>query len=490
MADCPALSEELTDALEAAESNVTRWTVLLWTWLTPRLNELNSRTRKLRVIRADVVAERAELPDFADTLSALCSAGDPLELAATTLARIERSLPGSPTSIFAGPVKGIDGRSYYVAPWQPWLVKAYWRDDERSGDEPPAADYRPSMAELVPTFTVVQAELDGVALVDVDDAAQPAVDVARAIARVRSDFERVASGGSAEPEQKARLVVHLATLGPNEGDGLKEEPERAVFVYGDPDDDEVRQRIEAAVADAVVSAAAERADILVLPELSVPVGSLEHLRCTLAETENAPTLTVAGLRHLDVVTAGEPATVGGVTLSRFANEAVVLAADGVELFRHRKLTSFAMTTDRTYEEDTRLGAELQILRTAIGNLAIVTCLDAFAATAKRLEASYASLVLVPSLSTTISPHRVALVNAVRLLWGSAFVCNRHPATEDDAAWLGEKVQSFWTIALLNESRPAAPLRDGRPTLAFELAKEFPGSQQLSSRVEEDADSED
>lgn len=172
-------------------------------------------------------------------------------------------------------------------------------------------------------------------------------------------------------------------------------------------------------------------------------------------------------------------------LSRWVNEAVVLGPDGVELLRHRKLTAFAIDTGGP-QEDTRLGDRLAVLPTAIGNVAVLTCLDAFAASWTRLLQSPASLVLVPSLSPRVNPHRATLVPVSAWLWGMALVCNRHPTAEGDAAWQPDAVRSCWTVAMLNGWRPAAAIASGEPTLVFDLDNDRAGPQGSSSRIIEHA----
>lgn len=482
---------DLIATLEDAPRDVGAWIVILWTWLTPKLGSLDSREKKLVGIRKDVLAQRARKPDLAQMLEHLRGSADLPGDAAATLARLERwvSRNGRPETTLVGPFDGVDGNAYYVTPWQPWLVEALWRSDPRGGDTPPVADYAPAMAAMAPTLTVVPVDVDGIVVTDVQRATQakPSSD---AIRQACADLSMIANGGAANPETSADFVVHFATLGPNTLKEFTVDTERSVFAYTDPPEPVVAT-IEAQLADAVEAAAAAGAAILIVPELAVPIVSLPKLQDLLREQDAAPMLTVAGLRHDDVVAAErEPATVDGKACSRWVNEAVALGADGTELFRHRKLTAFAFPTgDDQLQEDTRLGRKLPILRTAVGNIAVAICLDSFGTSQDRLERSYASLVVVPSLSKSVSPHRSALTDAVRRLWGTAFVCNRHPDEQGQGAWRGDKVRSFWTAAMLNDWRPAGETTDEAPTLVFDLAREVAGCQPFSSRVGSDADTD-
>jgi predicted amidohydrolase len=490
----------LLEALKRAEGRADRWIVALWTWLEPRVGDLSDRDEKLHAIRDRETLLHPAMPDFGAALTRLRGSEDMLGDAAAQLVTLDHWLAGSgrlETITGEGPLKGIDGECYLVGPLRMWLAEAFWEGDKRhSRHFPPAIDYSPSMQILASHLTVVPLIAEKIELRDV---APPVRDVAASVGveLARQRFEAITGrdkrGGGWEEEQdeergggpdeeqdeefgekrRKKLVIHLATLGPNSLDGLERVPERKVFRYLDPCKEETTTAIEQGLTDAIATACRRRATILVLPELAVPVRCLPRLQQLLADAHPAPALTVAGLRHDDVVNRGETThDEYGKRLSRWANEAVVLGEDGSELFRQRKLTAYGFLDDELrLEEDTRKCKHLMILRTAIGNIAVVVCLDAFAAPKRRLAASYASVVLVPSLSASVGAHRPALTDLAREVGGAALVCNRDPVAEGREAWKPHKVRSFWTIALLNKSRVAHPLGKTKPTLVFDLTAE-------------------
>ncbi len=439
---------DLLETLASADDDLGRWIVALWTWLTPRLRRLDSRAENLHAIRERSLEDLATLPDLRAALVALRSSPDLLGEAARLLVALERWVAesGRPGTVLSEPAAGVDGELYHVTSWSNWLAETYWEHDDRGSGEPPDSDYPPSIHTLAPSLIVVPAVVEGIEL----EAVAPVEGTAawRCLQRVRHRFEMVAGGSQAGAhEQPPRFVVHLATLGPNKLDGFKPDPARKVFVYADPDaSGPTNGEIEASVAAAVKAASAAEASILLLPEFALPVARLSKLKELLAAADPAPTLTVAGMRHEDVELRGEPREDrAGKVLARWANEAIVLGDDGSELFRHRKLTAYAFEHEGVrLQEDARLGGRLPVLRSAIGNIAVMTCLDAFGDSVDRLRRSHASLVLVPSLSRSVSPHRVALAEAVRWLWGAAFVCNRDPTATGSEGWQADRVRSFWT----------------------------------------------
>jgi hypothetical protein len=468
---------DLIIALENGPLDVGRFMVVLWTWLVPRIGEIDGGLVKLSDIRRGALDTPAVHPDLASELDGLREADDLPRAGAALLVALDRFVAanGPAETAFGGPWPGIDGTDQLVAPWEPWIVNAYFDGDSRAGDTPPAADYAPSMAILARTITVVPVRTaDGLQLLDVLVDADHEPETARAVALACDRFAEITRVGPSKPEEPPPFRVHLATLGDNPLNGLKNHPERAVFSYGDPSDG-VRQEIEVAMRAAVAEAAAEGAAVLVLPELAIPVTSLSLLKDLVAHADPAPALTIAGLRHI---------ATGDVAGSPWANEAVVLAEDGTTLFNHRKMTAFAHDGR---QEDTQPGDVLAILRTHVGNAAVLTCLDSFGRAQQRLAASYASLVLVPSLSETVTPHRSALTETMRELWGFAAVCNRSPKGNGDAACTGERVQSFWTVAMLNAACLARRTPETGRTFVFDLRFDFHRSQQDSSNVAVDAD---
>jgi hypothetical protein len=204
------------------------------------------------------------------------------------------------------------------------------------------------------------------------------------------------------------------------------------------------EQVEAAIA----AAAAERATMLVFPELAFSPAMLAAASARLAGhgTGGHPILTVAGLCHaLDA---------NGTQV----NEAVVLGPDGRELHRHRKLSRFA-DGGLTAEEITT-GDTLGVLATACGNLATPICLDTFAPAGKALLlASHATVLLVPSLSPKTDAHQHASREYAAARWATTFVCNRTPR-----GFAAEAPSFYW---------PPLPGRphehDGRtPYLVFRL----------------------
>lgn len=473
-----------------AQTRIDSWVALLWTWLEPKLTGLDSRAEKLWELRRLGQREVVDAEfDFAAALVKLSASDDMRRAAAMTLVALDRWVAeaGRAETIHSLPVAGMDGAGHIVAARSSWLAEAFWEGSNREREVPPSTDYAPSMSILAPTITVSPASLKGLRVQLLSRPDDASAEARRSLAATRLQLAAVACGEAREVGQPTSMLVHLATLGPNQratkGGGLAEADgyvvvgDRNVFTYGDPPaGGMVDLDICAAVEAAVRAAARDEATILLLPELALPATALRVLEHVLAETPRSPSLTVAGLRHRDVVAAGEPESdASGAALSPWANEAVVLGPDGVELLRHRELTGFALGSGGP-QEDTRLGDRLAVLPTAIGNIAVLTCLDAFASSWIRLLQSPASLVLVPSLSPRVNPHRSTLVPVTTWLWGMAFVCNRHPTAAGDAAWLPDAVRSCWTVGMLNGWQPAATHAEGEPTLVFDLDTDRAGTQ--------------
>jgi hypothetical protein len=177
------------------------------------------------------------------------------------------------------------------------------------------------------------------------------------------------------------------------------------------------------LASAIDTASAERATMLIFPELALSPAMLAAAQARLAAhgAGGHPILTVAGLCHAPHGSDGS-----------HLNEAVVLGPDGQELHRHRKLSRFTDTKDTP--ERILTGSTLGVLETPCGNLATPICLDVFAkASQALLFASHATLLLVPSLSEKLSAHRDASRAFATDRWGSTFVCNRTFAGFNDDA---------------------------------------------------------
>ena len=458
----------LIASLQQAEGRLGPWLAALWTWLEPRLPQLDSREEKSHVVRARTIGD-GSVVDLPAELRSLSEAPDVLGAAARLVARLDRDLAGGVADLPPGPYPGVDGTPHLVFRRRSWPVDCLFDAEDHRRARPPTTDYAPAMAVLAPGLVVVPEEVAGMALRPLPAAADPTV--AAALARARAAF----AAAAADP---ARFRVVVAPLGANSLAGFVP-TDRGTFVYGDPEAGHADiDRMATAVGDAVRAAGELAATILLMPELALPVALLPRLQEELGKADPAPALTVIGLRHREVVEAdGEPIhDAAACLLSRHANEAVVLGDDGAELFRHRKFTTFRLTMggdEAPLLEDIRLGNELVVWSTPAGTVAVVVCLDAFAERAERIRRSPASLVLVPSLSTTVHPHEAALVDATRLLDGTAFVCNRHPSTPEPDCWQEPSVRSFWTAGYLNKAMafgvPDGSGRDGAPVvLVFDL----------------------
>ncbi len=230
-------------------------------------------------------------------------------------------------------------------------------------------------------------------------------------------------------------------------------------------------------AKQAVRAVEGESSILLMPELAATppvVAAVEAELKSQNEAGTAPALTILGLYHhipeespeldRDLVREGE--------LAEWVNEAVVLGPDGTELWRHRKLSSAA--DDEGFVEDIRLGERLRLLRTPIGIVTVVICLDAFAPHVReRVLASPAEVLFVPSLSPSIHRHRTSLEHLVQVLWGAAFVCNRGPeAVEGGTVWDEPRNRSFWAVQRRSAESSPERTEDGRPSFVFKLAEEM------------------
>jgi hypothetical protein len=176
---------DLIETLAGARNDVGRWIVALWTWLTPRLRQLDSRAENLRSIRERGLDDLVSLPDLGAALAALRNSPDPLGEAARLLVALERWVAGNgrPDTVLSEPAPGVDGERYYVSSWSNWLPDAYWENSDRSRVEPPDSDYPPSIHALAPTLVVVPAAVDGIALETVGPAGD--TDAWRCLQRAR-----------------------------------------------------------------------------------------------------------------------------------------------------------------------------------------------------------------------------------------------------------------------------------------------------------------
>lgn len=169
------------------------------------------------------------------------------------------------------------------------------------------------------------------------------------------------------------------------------------------------------VCEAIATARRELATILVFPELAIPPVAEAAVVRALAEepVEHNPVLTLVGRCHRP---SEEP--------ELDVNEAVLLASDGRELHRHRKLVCF---TDRTADCGERLatGNTVTVLESSIGNLVPLICLDLIDVPIRDLLArSHGNLLLVPSLSKKTTAHSDTAKDLQVRRLASSFVVNR------------------------------------------------------------------
>jgi hypothetical protein len=426
-----AQGTELIAALERAGDDDVRVVAVLWTWLEENLPRLGGHKVKAPEIRE---ASETGAP-YAGMTPAIWRSlqEDAVIAAAELLASIEQGIdPSWPLMVES---VGFRDEGVLVT-----LRESEFVTKASGVEEPPTAHEHPSLTTLAPTIMVSPLVVKGVTL-----------DGRRAKGPLWEAALKPLQRQLAEPDPK--IQVHLDTLGSHGLSGW-EQPNgrRGHFGEIDPAD---RLALVKAAGEAVRRAAVRgMATILVLPELGIDETALEAIKDELrALEEDRPCLTVVGLRHLEVEEK-DPA------LADWVNEVVVLAPNGAELWRHRKLKAAGSTKPvggyKPFIEDIRPGDTLTVFATPIGNLTVVICLDSFGEEAReRLSESPASVILVPSLSKSVTPHRVSLNQLVNKLFAIAFVCNRSPfAEEGPALWNGEGARSFWAMALAGPIVPA------------------------------------
>jgi predicted amidohydrolase len=439
-----ANGENLIAALAAAGDDLAALIAILWTWLEAHMRELGSlREPTPSILDAAYRAPRFERLD-AELLAWIEE--EPLRNAAELLARI-----GFRFLRVTLPIvelrSGFDGEERMVAWRGAPLAKRL------GGEYPPSAQEHPSLTTLAPTLAVSSISVNQIELRSVSPDG-PGWELAERL------LARGVSGAT-----ETTLEIHLDTLGPHGLSGVRQSETFEVGRYDaalvDPEDHE--RCIEA--AREAVRLAAGDASILVMPELAATPDVLAAVRDEIARASFPPALTVVGLYHRRAPEPPLPSDV--VSAAKFAdyvNEAVVLGPDGGELWRHRKLCRAEArgAGGARIVEDIRLGAELAIVRTALGNLSILLCLDAFAAHARdRVLASPANVLLVPSLSPTVARHASSLQQLVQGIWGVAFVCNRSPIVGPGAPsnWNHDKNRSFWALQR-SPLRPCVPRPEG------------------------------
>jgi predicted amidohydrolase len=427
-----AQGEELVAALQRAGDDKVRMVAVLWTWLEENLPALGQHKVKAPEIRETVEAG----PPFGGITSGIVRSleADAVMAAAELLASIERSIdPSWPLMVTSRGFRDDEGVLVTLRESE-FVTKA-------SGvEEPPTAREHPSLTTLAPTIMVSPLVVKGVSL-----------DGRRAKGPLWEAALKPLQRQLAAPEPK--IQVHLDTLGSHGlSNWVQPTGRRGHFGEIAPID---RRALVTAAGEAVRRAAVRgTATILVLPELGVDETALAAIKDELrALEEGRPCLTVVGLRHLEVEEK-DP------TLADWVNEAVVLAPNGEELWRHRKLKAAGQSGPgggfQPFVEDLRVGDTLTVFETPIGNLTVVICLDSFGEEAReRLSESPANVILVPSLSKSVTPHRVSLNQLVNKLFAIAFVCNRSPVAEEPERWNGEEARSFWAMVLAGSIVPAA-----------------------------------
>lgn len=450
--------QELRDYL-AAHRDPQFWFAALWAWVESRLIDLSDCEPKLHQLRKEgreaYLTHHRPSPDFHELTTSLATTGIRfLQEAARALVVLEHCLVGRAPTYANRPIAVPGGDKWIVGTREPWLTELYNGAAEEKASPPGAAE-SPSMQSLVYRVAAVPSEMDDRGL----DWIIPDT--------VQHDYEiNAARSLLAEAKSQRRLRLHMASLGPNCLSGLNTDASSGSFSYLDPDNKGDSDRIAASIFDAVSTAGERHAQILLMPELAVPCALESVMREAIANSACPPAITVAGLRHIPL-----PPDPTQPSLSGFANEAVAYGPTGLELWRHRKLTDFRFVDKHsgdTFAESTRHGRTVHMFWTPIGTLSIITCLDSFAVTPrKRIEQSFASLLLVPSLSSTVKPHTGALGCLVNALWASAFVCNRHPTEQgEEGGWTAESVQSFAIHARGNAPVREPGLEPRRSTFEF------------------------
>jgi predicted amidohydrolase len=425
--------EELVAALEREGDGAVPALAVLWTWLEPRLQDLGSR----RVKGPEIVENAERKPAYTGLNEELRDSlrSDPVVGAAEMMARVAHGIAATGQPLMRE-ARGFDGEAVLVSWGESELVR------KASGiDFIPSTREHPSLTTLAPCLDVSPVDERGLLLKGRQ---------ARGLsweAALNSLQEELAT-------ENPKLSVHLDTLGQHGLSGWSK-PEGGLGGYfGEPDDADRKACEEAARAAVRRASEHDGAGLLVLPELAATDSVLAAIRAELRTARHPPALTVVGLRHVE---AEDPSQ----DCSNHLNEAVVLAPDGKELWRHRKLTEAgAVDGIGEYEpfiEDILLGETLAVFQTPIGNFAVVICLDSFAERAReRLARSPANILLIPSLSESVMPHRVSLQQLVVRLAAIAFVCNRSPVkSEGDGLWNGKKARSFWVMVLSSPVIPPA-----------------------------------
>jgi hypothetical protein len=449
-------ADELIAALEREDPKLVPTIAVLWTWLDARLQRLGSATMKAPEI-IELIKHEPRYRGLTEEVRQSLR-DEPVLGAAKLLARAARSVPQAGWPIMRKTDGFTADEKVLVCERRPEFV-------EKAGgvEFPPTARAHPSLTTLAPNLTVSPVDLGGIKLTatrargkDWESALGP---IERALAH----------------EGDVNVTVHLDTLGQHGLSGWEQEKGDLRGHFGPPDCADGEACRAAAVAAVERASKADGASILVLPELGLDPVSLDAVIAELRKPGRSPALTVAGLRHTTIAE-------GDAGYSKWVNEAVVLGPRGQELWRHRKLTDAGsdkpMGEYDPFVEAIRLGEEVKVIQTQIGTFAVLICLDTFGTKSReRLAKSPANVVLVPSLSHSVKPHRESLGHVVKELWGAAFVCNRSPLLEDgDELWNGDTVRSFWVVAVSEPVVPPAKQKpaEDHPSFVFKLPISRPG----------------
>jgi predicted amidohydrolase len=440
--------KELIAALQAAGSKVAVVAVL-WTWLEENLPELGGyRQKSPEIVEA---AERRGTYSGITDVDWVPFEQDPAMAAAELLAWIEQSIdPAWPLMVAA---KSFGGEEVLVT------LRANEFVEKASGvEEPPTAHEHPSLTTLAPSIVVSPIKVKGAWLKG--ELAEGHVWEAT-LKPLRTQLTK----------SKPKIQVHLDTLGsPGLSNWVQRKGKGRRGHFGKIREPDRLACVEAACEAVRRAAVRGTATILVLPELGVDETALEAIKDELRRLEDGrPCLTVVGIRHQRA--KRKPMRAGWV------NEAVVLAPNGAELWRHRKLKAAGSTKPAggydEYLEDILVGDTLRVFQTPIGNLAVSICLDCFGeGSRERLSESPASVILVPSLSKSATPHRTSLNQLVNKLYAIAFVCNRSPFVKEGAGhWNGEEGRSFWALPVRGSITPPAKAdpENDHPSFVFDLS---------------------
>jgi len=200
--------------------------------------------------------------------------------------------------------------------------------------------------------------------------------------------------------------------------------------------------------EGIVEETARRgAHILVFPELCLRAEDLDRLRrCLAARDARFPTLVVAGLAHAPAF--------GGAS---HVNEAVVLAADGKELWRHEKVEPFTHRQHGMEDIVPRQSPEYLFADTPIGRIVVNICRDLRSDVPMVLNRALGtSLLLVPAWSRELA----FVLEEARLLGArqNAVVVSVNPVrgTSEDDAYLKDVVAAYAPIR--GERREPVPQR--------------------------------